>query len=299
MPSREAVFNLSVILENAGFDAKARRRIKLIRHTQKSLKEAYPDYIEYYQAEQKPSTFQNCDYVFSFIGEEGNSARFLGCYKVGGYQPVSEVLPKLPEKYREIRKKWEDNQECVYFDLQKTNILESLQNRLIVQWKNPISWNQWGINDMPVIAISSRKPFPGYESISLTYQELKEIIEEQNSEWLNPLSKVDGVYLITTPKGLYVGAAYNAQGIWNRWKEYVDTKHGNHSTRLKELVDENPEICNEFRFSLLKVFPKRSTPKDVIDWENHFMKVLQTRNSPWGMNVNGEKDSCENPPQES
>ena len=80
MPSKEAVFNLSVILEQAGFDAKARRRIKLIRHTQKSLKEAYPDYIEYYQAEQKPSTFQNCDYVFSFIGEEGNSARFLGCY---------------------------------------------------------------------------------------------------------------------------------------------------------------------------------------------------------------------------
>ena len=58
MSSKEAVFNLSVILENAGFDAKARRRIKLIRHTQKSLKEAYPDYIEYYQAEQKPSTFR-------------------------------------------------------------------------------------------------------------------------------------------------------------------------------------------------------------------------------------------------
>ena len=51
MSSKEAVFNLSVILEQAGFDAKARRRIKLIRHTQKSLKEAYPDYIEYYQAE--------------------------------------------------------------------------------------------------------------------------------------------------------------------------------------------------------------------------------------------------------
>ena len=82
MPSKEAVFNLSVILEQAGFDAKARRRIKLIRHpvSNKDVSEVYEGgYIEYYQAEQKPSTFQNCGYVFSSIGEEGNSARFLGC----------------------------------------------------------------------------------------------------------------------------------------------------------------------------------------------------------------------------
>lgn len=37
-------------------------------------------YIEIYQCEQYPETFRNCDYVFCFIGEEGNSATFLGCY---------------------------------------------------------------------------------------------------------------------------------------------------------------------------------------------------------------------------
>lgn len=288
MSSKEAVFNLSVILENAGFDAKARRRIKLIRHpiSNKTVKTIYDKgYIEIYQCEQYLETFRNCDYVFSFIGEGGSSARFIGCYKVGASLPASEMRSKIPDDYPD-KASFQDDSKSVYFDLQKTDILESLQNRLVIRWNNPISWHQWATNDMPVITISPRIQFPGYESVSVTFQELKEIIEEQNADWFNPLSKVDGVYLIATPKGLYVGAAYNAQGIWNRWKEYVDTKHGNHSTRLKELVDENPEICNEFRFSLLKVFPKRSTPKDVIDWENHFMKVLQTRNSPWGMNEN-------------
>lgn len=83
MSSQEAVFNLSVILEQAGFDAKARRRIKLLRHpiSNKTVKAIYDKgYIEIYQCEQYPETFRNCDYVFSFIGEGGSSARFLGGY---------------------------------------------------------------------------------------------------------------------------------------------------------------------------------------------------------------------------
>ena len=81
MFTQEPVFKLSVILEQAGFDLKARRRVKLVRHplSNKTVKAIYnKGYIEIYQSEQSPETFRNCDYVFSFIGEGGTSARFIG-----------------------------------------------------------------------------------------------------------------------------------------------------------------------------------------------------------------------------
>ena len=287
MSSKESVFNLSAILEQAGFDAKARRRIKLIRHpiSNKTVKAIYDKgYIEIYQCEQYPETFRNCDYVFSFIGEGGSSARFLGCYKVGASRPASEMRSKIPDDYPD-KPSFQDDSKSVYFDLQKTDILESLQNRLVIRWNNPISWHQWATNDMPVITISPRIQFPGYESVSVTFQELKEIIEEQTADWFNPLSKVGGVYLITTPEGLYVGSAYGKEGLWKRWSDYVQSKHGGNK-ELIELIEKNPGIYHEFRYSILKVVPKRSIDEDVIAWENYFKEVLQTRNSPWGLNSN-------------
>lgn len=284
MPTKEIAFNLSTILDQAGLDENKRKRIKLIRHplSNLSVKDIYnKGFIEVYQCEQDSEIFKNCDYVLSFLGEGGKSARFIGCYQVGAVCSGEEMLAKMPKDYPDK----ESFHKGVYYDLQKTDILESLQNRLVIRWNNPISWHQWATNDMPVMTISPKKRFPGYELVSVSFQDLKEIIEEQDADWVNPLSKVGGIYLITTPVGLYVGSAYGKEGIWNRWTEYVQTKHGGNK-ELIDLLERKPGIHNEFRYSILKVVPKRSVDEDVIAWENYFKEVLQTRKTPWGLNAN-------------
>lgn len=284
MSSKEITFNLSTILDQAGLDESKRKRIKLIRHplSNPSVKDIYnKGLIEVYQCEQDSEIFKNCDYVLSFLGEGGKSARFIGCYKVGAVCSGKEKSKKMPQDYPDK----DSFDKGVYYDLQKTDILESLQNRLVIRWNNPISWHQWSTNDMPVMTISPKKRFPGYELVSISFQDLKEIIEEQDADWVNPLSKVGGIYLITTPVGLYVGSAYGKEGIWNRWAEYVQTKHGGNK-ELIDLLERKPGIYNEFRYSILKVVPKRSVDEDVIAWENYFKEVLQTRKTSWGLNAN-------------
>lgn len=283
------VLTFKLLLEQAGFDAQARQRIKLLRHPlkDKRIKKIYDQgYIEVYQREQYPKTFKDCDYICGFIGEGGNTAKFIGCYKVGDYRPAPEVYQEILDKYPGYSDmKSFENPSTGYFDLQETDILQSLKNKLVIRWNSARAWHQWANNDMPVIAITSAKAFPGYEFISLTYQELKEIIEEESSEWMNPLSKVGGVYLISSPDGLYVGSAYGENGIWGRWNDYVTTKHGGNN-KLIELLNRKPEAYKDFRFSILKVFPKKSTDDYIISWENHFKETHNTKNEKFGLNDN-------------
>jgi hypothetical protein len=58
---------------------------------------------------------------------------------------------------------------------------------------------------------------------------MKCIINSGKEDWYNNLSTVKGIYLITDNNNkLYVGSAYGVEGIWGRWKEYVNTNgHGN------------------------------------------------------------------------
>lgn len=66
------------------------------------------------------------------------------------------------------------------------------------------------------------KPFPGYSSININFGELKTQIEDL--EWKSKLSAVSGVYLITdkTNNKKYVGSAYGINGIYGRWKTYLN-----------------------------------------------------------------------------
>lgn len=147
------------------------------------------------------------DYIVAFVGEEGTLARFVGVFKVIGCN-------HSPDFY--------------LYDLSEIEGYNDLKERVIIRWSNPISWHQWIKNDMEVLEISPGlhyKRFTDYFDLILDFSELKEIVDNQYSDWKAILSAIKGVYLITdTNTGmLYIGSAYGEEGIWGRWSEYVLT----------------------------------------------------------------------------
>ena len=69
--------------------------------------------------------------------------------------------------------------------------------------------------------------------------QLKAIWENDKASWKNTLSRQQGVYIITnTDNGkLYVGNATGRNGIYQRWKNYIDNGHDG-NTELSKLVEQ-------------------------------------------------------------
>ena len=93
-----AILTISKLLNEAGLDIS--KRIKLVRHKDSRkeqliegkpfLGNPYEWYVKdrqtfiNYQAEQSEDRFKGVDYIVSFIGEEGTTARMVGVYCVLG-----------------------------------------------------------------------------------------------------------------------------------------------------------------------------------------------------------------------
>tara|TARA_B110000116_G_scaffold255088_1_gene253138 strand:+ start:92 stop:922 length:831 start_codon:yes stop_codon:yes gene_type:complete len=128
--------------------------------------------------------------------------------------------------------------------------------------------------------------FPGYNSVRLSYNILKLIINEKNSSWKGALSNVSGIYVITdTNTGKhYVGSAYGGEGLWQRWSEYSRTGHGNNKELKKILKSSEKEYASNFQFSILEICDLNGNEENVIDRESHWKEVLKTRD--FGLNEN-------------
>ena len=267
------MITIQELLYNRGLDKNA--NVKLIRHKdgRQDLYNLYrtnlPEFLAY-QSSQSKDVFNGVDYIVSFVGEEGLLSRFVGVYKVTGRQKIADD----------------------HFEYQMEEVLQQfddLKERVIVKWSNAISWHQWIKNEMEVIEIHPGlhyKQFTDYFDFILNYDELKEIVTKQYSDWKKMLSVTKGVYLISDTKTgkLYVGSAYGEDGIWGRWNSYVSTNgHGNNKT-LKELVASDPNYGIHFQFSILMLLPRTITAEEAIKKERLFKNKLGTNS--FGLNNN-------------
>ena len=87
------------------------------------------------------------------------------------------------------------------------------------------------------IASKNQKPFVGFESLILSFDELKEVIENDTDYklWQTAMSSVNAVYLIVDTKtgDRYVGSTYGYDGLLGRWSVYAATSgHGNNKGML-------------------------------------------------------------------
>jgi len=276
---------LSDILKRTGIDP---RRTKLIRHSlrHRRFRICYEkNFFELYQRIQNKNFFNNCDFVLSFISEIGTSTKFIRCYKVCSGRPIRiEFMPKgfpVPEMFTEDR---------YLYDLEPTDIMSDLKERLIIDWGRATrSWHQWATNDKVVLSIQSnpKYEFPGYEKVVLSYKELKEILEDKilYEVWHSALSSVYAIYLIVDPIDgkQYVGSAYGEGSLLERWKCYVETKHGGNK-KIEELIRNHPERYKNFQFSILQILPKTITQEEVTNIENLYKRKLLTKE--FGLNDN-------------
>ena len=132
------------------------------------------------------------------------------------------------------------------------------------------------------------KKFPGHDWIEIGFAELEALIRSDRPDWRGALEHTKGVYLITDAAtgGQYVGAAYGDHGVWSRWRNYVDTGHGD-NVGLQALLDgRGLDYCRaHFRLAILESHSARTADDAVMQRERHWKQVLQSRGSS-GLNRN-------------
>lgn len=130
--------------------------------------------------------------------------------------------------------------------------------------------------------------FPGYEDISIDFNELEVLIRLARPDWKAALENVKGVYLVTDRSNgkRYVGSAYGTAGIWSRWAVYAGTGHG-HNDELTQLVAaEGMEYARKnFRFALLEYRPMKTDDAAIWAREVYWKEALLSR-VPLGYNKN-------------
>ena len=139
------------------------------------------------------------------------------------------------------------------------------------------------ILDMPY----QGEAFPGYENIAHDFSQLESIIHLAKTDWKTALESVIGIYLITDKKTgkMYVGSAYSEAGIWSRWCCYIGTGHGWNDELTRLIKESGIGYAREhFQLSVLEHWPMRTEDSKIIDREQHWKKVLRTRE--FGYNKN-------------
>ena len=276
------------VLIKEGIDPK---KVKLIRHalTDKNFKECYDCGMVYeYTCHQKADFSKGYEYWAVFISGAGTLAKFYAIYRVG--ELVPDTHNRIPKGLPKTEASHYDGKHAI-FNLEHLDILSEYENKLTIQWGNSArSWHQKGITEKVIVSLQpdKKKVFPGYEHVVLSYDELKDIVDNPTAyeDWIIPLSSIYAIYLIvdTETGKQYVGSAYNTKdGLLGRWSCYAATKHGGNKL-MKEELCAHPERYHKFQFSILQVLPKTLSPEEVTDVETLYKEKLLTKK--FGMNAN-------------
>ena len=168
--------------------------------------------------------------------------------------------------------------------------------RVVVKYHNTVqNMVRWADNLIEEIEVSEilsslyeGKNFPGYDKVCLKYNELRTIIENNKTDWVNALSNQKAVYLITdlfTGK-LYVGSATSDKGmLLDRWKNYVSNGHGGNK-ELKEIVEMQgfEYVKQNFQYTIIENYNAKIEDKVILERESYWKEALDSRIH--GMNCN-------------
>ena len=277
----------SDVLRKVGLDP---AKVKLIRHSlrDKGFKECYDLNMVYeYTCHQKSNFSKGYDYWVIFISDSGTLAKLHSIYRVAGVVPdTPDLIPAgLPEK-----EAIEYQGQGAFYHLEPLDLLRDYEGKLVIDWgKSALMWHQKGTTEKYIVSLlpDEKKVFSGFEVLILTYDQLKEFIENPSiyEAWHTALSTVYAIYLIVDRENgrQYVGSAYGENGLLGRWTSYVKTQHGNNK-RMIDLICAYPERYRYFQFSILQILPKTLTPEEVIETESRFKRKLLS--IQYGMNDN-------------
>lgn len=286
---------------DAEFDTTSDKKIKIIRHADsrtsgrttkpKELRIAgkpFPSnipnlYVLYlrrkdlftiYQSEQEKRYFSNVKYIVSFIGQEGNTARSVGVYKVLG------------------RKQSPHSEDEWILELKPVEAFASLETKLIIEWCSKAnSWHQYYYNLKPVVRVEEGLPanaevpiFTDYLDVNLSYPELEALIT--HPDWIAKLQACHCIYAILDNScgRLYVGSTYNYAGVYGRWNEYAKNGHGGDKD-LEALIAKDPDYArNNFSWCILETLPLNISQTEATKRESIWKDKLGTRKHGYNNN---------------
>ena len=295
---------LTDIIEKTGLP---KDEVAVIRHTlsdtnARRVWRAGMDFFEEYQKIQPVDYFCRKKYIFSFVNQQGTSARFIGVYRVENIISIKQADQMkgypLYEDY--------DREDLVYYCLKKLDCLEDLTKRLVIEWgtgTRKIVQHKWEtLCKKAVLSIDDQPDdfFPGYEKVLWSFSEMSRFVSNPVSypEVYKALAAVNGVYLVLDPvdNKQYIGSATGAEGIFGRWKIYASTDgkggrdEGGANKKLAEHLNKHPNRYLELQYSILCVLYKTgNTDKDkkaAIDMESLYKEKLGSRNKETGLNLN-------------
>lgn len=134
----------------------------------------------------------------------------------------------------------------------------------------------------------SGRAFPGFEEIDLSFEELEALIQNDRLDWKTALESVKGIYLLTDTETnkRYVGSAYGDDGIWSRWRCYIETGHGRNIGIHQLINGADINYCRSFfRFALLEHRPFNTPDDKIQSREAYWKRILLTRGE-MGLNYN-------------
>ena len=237
-------------------------------------------WLEYPENDKTDGTCKNCSYwcwyagkrnfspgnwVFSFIRMPEDEWLFISAAKIIG-----------------ITDSWAN-----------VDILEQykpLFGRLIIKLKKGNTYSRYTFNMSKFInnahvrevlpCIYSGDKFEGYDRVHLPFSKLSYIFDGRIlPTYYEALKKVMGVYCLTDTKTgkLYIGSATGAEGVKQRWGNYLNSKHGGNKKLIALYKKEGAEYFEHyFTFTLLEYFSLSYDPIKVIEREQYWKRCLNT-----------------------
>ena len=210
--------------------------------------------------------FQVGQMVFSFIQIGYDEWLFISAATITGMLPGQRAAVAILERYKG------------YF------------GRLVISYKKGQTYARYVFRLdrlLPNIKVKeilscrySGEQFEGYDRVNLQYSRLKDIFSGKiMPTYHEALKKITGVYCLTdTNNGmLYIGSATGTEGVWQRWGNYLASKHGG-NVKLRKLYEREGDIYFEkyFTFTLLEYFGLSYDPDRIKDREQYWKKCLNT-----------------------
>ena len=205
------------------------------------------------------------------------------------------IITKLLDKPISHQNKKGNGRSGVQVEYNTFEKFEDLYGRVVVSYHNESQQmfrNAETLIDQLVIkeilpSIFTGFDFPGYDNVSLTYEQLKTIVDGDYPSYHNALRNQKAVYLQTdkaTGK-MYVGSATAKEMLLSRWRTYVNNGHGGNKD-LIALVEEKgfDYIKENFQYTILENYNSKVDDEYVLKRESYWKEVFQSRK--FGYNKN-------------
>ena len=219
-------------------------------------------------------------YLLFFLADTSTKSVLKGAYEVGEYIKKEEYNGELLDLSKG------------YLQLTELKELDELVDRLEIYYEFKQGWNRYSFDEVTVSAlypkVNARKvpKFTSYENIYLSYEELKEVVNNGYLDYKLPLMSINAIYMIidkTTGKQ-YIGSAYGEDGLYGRWETYVNTEGTGNNVMLKELNDGDKEHYLNYSFHILRVLPHSMDVAEIIKLESMYKEIYMSK--IYGLNKN-------------